>query len=157
MSLKKDLSYFDLTNIVVGAIVGSDIYIASAITAGLIGPFSIIVWVVAGIVATILAMVFAYSSYYVPRVGGSFAYVSAAFDEFWGFLAGWSMWVAEVLSLPVFALTFTNYLQYYVPLNLAGQLLVKGAFLFGLTAVNIFGVKAAAWPSSLSSTFQQTS
>jgi len=143
MSLKKDLSYFDLTNIVVGAIVGSDIYIASAITAGLIGPFSIIVWVVAGIVATILAMVFAYSSYYVPRVGGSFAYVSAAFDEFWGFLAGWSMWVAEVLSLPVFALTFTNYLQYYVPLNLAGQLLVKGASLFGLTAVNIFGVKAA--------------
>ena len=42
MELKRDLSYFDLTNIVVGAIVGSDIYIASAITAGLIGPFSII-------------------------------------------------------------------------------------------------------------------
>lgn len=143
MALKRDLSYFDLTNIVVGAIVGSDIYIASALTAGLIGPFSIIVWIVAGVLATILALIFAYSSYYVPRVGGSFAYVSAAFDDFYGFLAGWSMWIAEVLSLPVFAITFTNYLQYFVQLNFPEQLILRGLFLFGLTIVNIFGVKAA--------------
>ena len=141
--MKRDLSYFDLTNIVVGAVVGSDIYIASAITAGLIGPFSIVVWIVAGAAATVLAMIFAYSSYYVPRVGGSFAFVSTAFDDFYGFLAGWSMWIAEVLSLPVFALTFANYLQYFIPLNFPQQILVKGVFLFGLTSVNIFGVKAA--------------
>ena len=143
MALKRDLSFFDLTNIVVGAIIGSDIYIASALTARLIGPFSIIVWIVAGIIATILAMIFAYSAYYVPKVGGSFAFVSTAFDEFWGFIAGWSMWIAEVLSLPVFALTFVNYLQYYVQLSFLAQFFVKAVFLFGLTAVNIFGVKAA--------------
>ncbi len=143
MELKRDLSLFDLTNIVVGAIVGSDIYIASAITAGLIGPFSIIIWLVAGAFATVLAMIFAYSAYYVPKVGGSFAFVSAAFDDFYGFIAGWSMWIAEVLSLPVFAITFANYLQYFVSLNLSEQVIVKAAFLFGLTAVNIFGVKAA--------------
>jgi basic amino acid/polyamine antiporter, APA family len=142
--LKRDLSFFDLTNIVVGAIVGSDIYIASAITAGLIGPFSIVAWIVAGLMATVLALVFAYSAYYVPRVGGSFAFVSAAFDDFYGFLAGWSMWIAEVLSLPVFALTFTNYLQYFTgALSFELQLLVKTLFVFGLTYVNIRGVKAA--------------
>ena len=143
MELKRDLSYYDLTNIVIGAIVGSDIYIASAITAGLVGPLSILVWIVAGIMATILALVFAYSSYYVPRVGGSFAFVSAAFDDFYGFLAGWSMWIAELAALPVFALTFTFYLQYFIQLDDLQQLLVKAAFLFGLTLVNIFGVKAA--------------
>ncbi len=143
MELKRDLSLFDLTNIVVGAIVGSDIYIASAITAGLIGPFSIIIWLVAGAFATVLAMIFAYSAYYVPKVGGSFAFVSTAFDDFYGFIAGWSMWIAEVLSLPVFAITFTNYLQYFIPLNLPEQVVIKTVFLFGLTAVNIFGVKAA--------------
>ncbi len=78
-------------------------------------------------------MIFAYSPYYVPKVGGSFAFVSTAFDEFWGFIAGWSMWIAEVLSLPVFELTFANYLQYYVPLNFPEQFLVKAVFLFGLT------------------------
>src|SRR5215467_16183471 len=143
MALKRELSYFDLTNIVIGAIVGSDIYIASALTARLIGPFSIVVWVVAGIIATILAMIFAYSAYYVPKVGGSFAFVSTAFDKYWGFIAGWSMWIAEVLSLPVFALTFTNYLEHYLPLNFPEELIVKATFLFGLTAVNIFSVKAA--------------
>src|SRR5439155_9501313 len=122
---------------------GSDIYIASAITAGLIGPFSLVVWIIAGLIATLLALIFAYSSYYVPKVGGSFAYVSTAFDDFYGFLAGWSMWIAEILALPVFAITFANYLQYFIPLNFPQQLLVKGAFLFGLTSVNIFGVKAA--------------
>jgi amino acid transporter len=143
VALKRDLGLFDLTNIVVGAIIGSDIYIASALTAGLVGPFSVVLWVVAGIMAIILALVFAYSAYYTPKVGGPFAYVSETFNDFWGFLAGWSMWIAEVISLPVFAITFTNYLQYFVALSVPEQLGVKALFLFGLTAVNIVGVKAA--------------
>ncbi|HEY6283306.1 MAG TPA: APC family permease, partial [Nitrososphaerales archaeon] len=131
------------TNIVVGAIIGSDIYIASALTASLVGPFSVILWVVAGLMAIVLAMIFAYSAYYVPKVGGPFAYVSTAFNDFYGFLAGWSMWIAEVISLPVFAITFVNYLGYFMTLDLPAQLAVKALFLFGLTAVNIFGVRAA--------------
>lgn len=143
MALKRDLSLFDLTNIVVGAIIGSDIYIASALTASLVGPFSVILWVVAGLMAIVLAMIFAYSAYYVPKVGGPFAYVSTAFNDFYGFLAGWSMWVAEVISLPVFAITFVNYLGYFIGLSLPAQLVVKALFLFGLTGVNIVGVRAA--------------
>ena len=143
VALKRDLSLFDLTNIVVGAVIGSDIYIASALTASLVGPFSVVLWVVSGIMALVLAMIFAYSAYYIPKVGGPFAYVSETFGDFWGFLAGWSMWIAEVISLPVFAITFSNYLQYLVPLDTAEQLALKAAFLFGLTAVNIYGVRAA--------------
>ena len=144
MKLKRDLSFFDLTNIIIGSIVGSDIYIASALTAGLIGPFSIFVWLVAGFFAILLALIFAYSSYYVPKVGGSFAFVSAAFDDFYGFLAGWSMWIAELAALPVFAITFVFYLQYFFPnLEPLQQILIKGLFLFSLTFVNILGVKTA--------------
>ncbi len=95
MDFKKELSLFDLTSIVVGSVIGADIYIASAITAGMLGPFSIVVWVIAGIFATVIALVFAYCSYYIPKVGGPFAYVSEAFDDFYGFLTGWSMWIAE--------------------------------------------------------------
>lgn len=143
MAAIKKLSLFDLTNIVVGSIVGADIYIASALTAGIIGPFAIIVWVVAGICAAILALVFAYCSYYVPRVGGPYSFVTKAFDEFFGFLTGWSMLVAEVLSLPVFAIAFVQYLQFFFPLNWLQEVLVKGLFLLTLTLINIIGVKAA--------------
>ena len=143
MPLKKELTTFDLTSIVVGSIVGADIYIASALTAGLLGPVAMIVWIIAGVCATIIALVFAYCSYYVPRVGGPFAYVSEAFDEFYGFLTGWSIWIAEILSLPVFAIAFVQYLQYFVMLNPYEQILIKGLFLFTLTYINIRGVKAA--------------
>jgi APA family basic amino acid/polyamine antiporter len=54
------------------------------------------------------------------------------------------MWIAEVISLPVFAITFTNYLQYFVMLNFPEQLGVRAAFLFGLTAVNVVGVRGRA-------------
>jgi amino acid transporter len=143
MDFKKELSLFDLTNIVVGSVVGADIYIASAITAGMLGPFSLVVWVIAGVFATIIALVFAYCSYYIPKVGGPFAYVSAAFDDFFGFLTGWSMWIAELISLPVFAIAFVRYLEYLAPLTSGEEVLVKGIFLFGLTTINIFGVKIA--------------
>jgi APA family basic amino acid/polyamine antiporter len=143
MDFKKELSLFDLTNIVVGSVVGADIYIASAITAGMIGPFSLVLWVVAGAFATIIALVFAYCSYYVPKVGGPFAFVSEAFDDFYGFLTGWSMWIAELISLPVFAIAFVRYLEYLVPLGPVMEIAVKGIFLFALTIVNIIGVRIA--------------
>jgi amino acid transporter len=143
MTLKKDLSFFDLTSIIVGAIVGADIYIASAITAGLVGPIAIFVWIIAGIFALVLALIFAYSSYYVPKVGGPFAFVSKAFDNFYGFLTGWSMWIAEMMALPVFAIAFTQYLHFFIDLTFWQEVLVKGVFLFGLTTINIFSVKTA--------------
>jgi len=130
-------------NIVIGAIVGSDIYIVPGLVAGLIGPFAIAVWIVAGVISMVLVMVFAYCSYYVPNVGGSFAYVSKAFDNFYGFIAGWSMSIAEIVALPVFAIVFTNYLVYFFPLTYGAQLLVRAVFIVALVAVNIVGVKAA--------------
>ena len=122
---------------------GSDIYIVPGLVAGLIGPFAIVVWILAGALSMVLVMVFAYCSYYVPDVGGSFAYVSTAFDRFYGFIAGWSMSIAEVIALPVFAIVFTSYLEYFVPLSYGEELAVRTAFVIALVAVNIFGVKAA--------------
>lgn len=70
MDFKKELSLFDVTNIIVGSVIGADIYVASAIISGLLGPFSLVIWVIAGIFATVIALIFAYCSYYVPKVGG---------------------------------------------------------------------------------------
>jgi APA family basic amino acid/polyamine antiporter len=143
LGLRRDLSYFDLMNIVIGAIVGSDIYIVPGITAGLIGPFAIVVWIIGGLMAMALAMVFGYCAYYVPNVGGSYAYVSKAFNKFYGFVAGWSMCIAEIVALPVFAIVFTSYLQFFVPLSGGAQVAVKTLFVLAFVAVNIQGVRAA--------------
>jgi amino acid transporter len=130
-------------NIVIGAIIGSDIYIVPGLIAGLIGPSAIGVWIIGGAISMVLAIVFAYCSYYVPNVGGSFAFVSKAFDDFYGFIAGWSMCIAEIIALPVFAIVFTNYFQYFIPLTYIAQLLVRTIFIIVLTIINIVSVKAA--------------
>jgi amino acid transporter len=88
MSFRPALSFFDVTNITVGAIVGADIYIAAAITAGMVGPASLLAWALAGILATTLALTLAECARLVPEVGGPYAYVHRAFGPFAGFAAG---------------------------------------------------------------------
>lgn len=141
MNLKKRLSSFDLTNLIIGSVIGADIYITPGLTAAMIGPASIIVWVVAGIFALVIALVFSYTSYYVPKVGGPFAFVSKAFGKFYGFLTGWLMLIAEMMALPLFAIVFTRYLHYFIELSSWQEVLVKGLFIFSLTTINILGVK----------------
>ena len=142
--LKSELTLFDVTNLVVGAIIGADIYVASAFGAGLLGPFSLVVWGVAGIIAIIIALCFAQCASMLPKVGGPYAYAHAAWGTFAGFIVGWSLWLAEWLSLAVFPVAFVQYLMFFLPgLNLISQVTVKVLFVIFLTITNVVGVKAA--------------
>lgn len=142
--LKSELTLFDVTNLVVGAIIGADVYVASAFGAGLLGPFSLVVWVVAGIIAIIIALCFAQCAAMLPKVGGPYAYAHAAWGNFAGFIVGWSLWLAEWMSLAVFPVAFTQYLMFFLPnLDWVSQIIIKAFFVVFLIATNIVGVKAA--------------
>jgi amino acid transporter len=140
----KKLSLFDVTNLVIGAIIGADIYVASSFGAGFLGPFSLVVWVFAGLIAIVIALCFAQCAALIPKVGGPYAYAKEAWGPFAGFTVGWSLWFAEWISLAVFPLAFTRYLMFFFPnMDLVTQILVKGAFVAFLAVTNIVGVKAA--------------
>jgi APA family basic amino acid/polyamine antiporter len=143
VGLKSELTLFDVTNLVIGAIIGADVYVASAFGAGLLGPFSLVVWVVAGVIAIVIALCFAQCAALLPKVGGPYAYAHAAWGTFAGFVVGWSLWLAEWMSLAVFPVAFTNYLMYFFSLNWATQVVVKVLFVVFLIVTNIVGVKAA--------------
>ena len=96
-TLQKKLSMFDVTNLVVGAIIGADIYVASSLGAQYLGPFSLVVWVIAGVIAIIIALCFAMCAGLVQKVGGPYAYAKEAFGPFSGFIVGWSLWFAELI------------------------------------------------------------
>jgi APA family basic amino acid/polyamine antiporter len=143
-ALQRKLTLFDVTNLVVGAIIGADIYVASSFGAGYLGPFSLVAWVVAGIIAIIIALCFAQCAALLPKVGGPYAYAKEAWGSFAGFVVGWSLWFAEWISLAVFPLAFTQYLMFFLPnLGFAWQVLIKALFVAFLAATNIIGVKAA--------------
>ena len=94
----RKLNLFDVTNLVVGGTVGADIYIVASLGSAYLGPASLLVWLVAGAIATILALNFAKAAALVPRVGGSFAYAREAWGDFAGFMVGWPLWIAEVIK-----------------------------------------------------------
>jgi APA family basic amino acid/polyamine antiporter len=142
--LKSELTLFDVTNLVVGAIIGADIYVASAFGARNLGPFSLVVWVLGGIIAIVIALCFAQCAALLPKVGGPYAYAKEAWGPFAGFLVGWSLWLAEWVSLAVFPVVFAQYLMFFFPnLPLLFQTIVKGLFVAFLVTSNIVGVKAA--------------
>jgi APA family basic amino acid/polyamine antiporter len=142
--LERKLTFFDVTNLVVGAIIGADIYVASSFGAKNLGPFSLVVWVIAGIIAIIIALCFAQCAALVPKVGGPYAYAKEAWGPLAGFVVGWSLWFAELISLAVFPVAFTQYLMFFFPsLDPTLQVLTKVLFVVFLAATNVIGVKAA--------------
>jgi amino acid transporter len=144
IELQSKLTLFDVTNLVVGSIIGADIYVASAFGAGLLGPFSLVAWVVGGVIAIIIALCFAQCAALLPKVGGPYAYAHEAWGPFAGFVVGWSLWLAEWMSLAVFPVAFTQYLMFFLPgLSLPLQIVVKLSFVLFLIFTNVVGVKAA--------------
>lgn len=140
----KKLSLFDVTNLVVGTIVGADIYIAAAFGAGFLGPASLIAWIIAGIMAIIVALSFAECSSAIPRVGGPYIYAKEAFGDFVGFLVGWALMIAGWSALAVFPLAFVAYLKYFFPnMSFILQAIVKIIFVLFLAFINYVGAKDA--------------
>lgn len=142
--LKRELGLFDVTNLVIGTIVGADIYIAAAFGASYLGPSSIFAWLIAGIMAVVIALCFAECSSLLPKVGGPYAYAKDAFGDFTGFMVGWSLLIASWAAISVFPLAFVSYLLYFYPaMPLWLQTLVKIIFVIFLTIINYYGVKEA--------------
>jgi len=142
--LQRKLNTFDVTNLVVGSIIGADIYIAAAIGARLVGPSSLIVWLVAGLMAIVIALSFSHCAMLMPRVGGPYAYVKEVGGPFAGFEVGWGLFLAEWFSLAVFPVAFAQYFASLVPgIGADGQILLKGTFIAIVFLTNIIGVKVA--------------
>lgn len=133
-----------MTNLVVGSIIGADIYVAAAIGAKLVGPASLIVWLAAGFMAIVIALSFSHCAMLMPRVGGPYAYVKEVSGPFSAFEVGWALLLAEWFSLAVFPVAFAQYFVAMVPgIDQTGQILLKGAFILIIFVTNVFGIKAA--------------
>jgi amino acid transporter len=138
------LSAFDVTNLVVGSIIGADIYVATAISSRLVGPAALIIWIAAGVMALVIAFSFAYCVMALPKVGGPYAFVTAVSSPFPGFMIGWALLLAEWFSLSVFPVAFAQYFTALVPgIDALGQAALKGVFIIIIIATNVVGVKAA--------------
>src|SRR6185437_8505913 len=144
--LRAQLGLLDATLLVVGAVVGADIYIVAAIGAQFLGPAQLVAWLAAGVLAGFIALSFVQCAMIDADVGGSYAYARLAFGPFAGFVAGWALYAGEWVALSVFPLGVVQYLAPVLPGGAGGgaAFLIKVLFILAITLLNIRGVRQSA-------------
>src|SRR6201991_2657435 len=93
--LVRGLSMLDATMIVVGSMIGSGIFIASAESARLVGSpgWLLAAWAVAGVLTITGALCCAELAAMMPRAGGQYVFLREAYGAPVGFLFGWALFL----------------------------------------------------------------
>lgn len=91
--LPRSLNLFDTTTTVVGAIIGTGIFLKAAAIAQLLPDpnMVLLLWVAAGVLSLFGALVITELGGMFPHSGGLYIYLMEAFGPFVAFLFGWSM------------------------------------------------------------------
>jgi basic amino acid/polyamine antiporter, APA family len=108
----RGLSLFDSTMMVVGAMIGSGIFIVPAEMARNIGSsgWLLVAWGVAGAVTVAGALCYGELSAMMPQAGGMYIYLREAYSPVCGFLYGWTFFlVIETGTIAAVAVAFARF------------------------------------------------
>ena len=101
-----------------GTVIGSGIFLVPTDMVKAVGsPGTVFaVWVFGGVLSLFGALTYAELSAALPEAGGEYAYLTAAYGPFWGFLYAWTQtWVAKSASIAALATAFYTYLADFLP------------------------------------------
>jgi basic amino acid/polyamine antiporter, APA family len=106
------LNLFDATMVVVGAMIGSGIFIVPSEMARNIGSagWLLVAWSVAGVLTIAGALCYGELSGMMPHAGGMYVYLREAYSPLWGFLYGWTLFsVIETGTIAAVAVAFARF------------------------------------------------
>jgi APA family basic amino acid/polyamine antiporter len=147
VAYRRTLGLFSGTMAVVGGIIGSGIFINSAIVAQRVGTASLTlgVWILGGVLALIGAFCFGELGQRRPEAGGQYVYIREALGPLPAFLYAWALLlVIATGAIAAVAVTFANYTSALLGLGPEASLPLAGSAILVLTIVNYVGVKPAA-------------
>jgi APA family basic amino acid/polyamine antiporter len=110
--LTRGLNLFDSTMLVVGAMIGSGIFIVPAEMSRQIGAagWLLVAWGVAGVLTISGALCYGELSAMMPSAGGMYVYLREAYSPLWGFLYGWTLFsVIETGTIAAVAVAFARF------------------------------------------------
>lgn len=152
MSQKKSgvLSIFTLTMITVGSVDS----VRNLPSSALFGSQLIVFFILGAIFFLIpAALISAELASGWPKQGGIYVWVKEAFGKKIGFLAIWLQWIENVIWYPTLLAFVAGTIGYLISPSLVNDpyflwLMIVGAF-WGTTLINLCGMKASAWMSTL--------
>jgi basic amino acid/polyamine antiporter, APA family len=117
-ALRRALGPWSAVSIIMGTVIGSGIFLVPSDMIKAVGsPGTVfVVWIFGGVLSLFGALTYAELSAALPRAGGEYAYLTAAYGPFWGFLYAWTQtWVAKSASIAALATAFYSYLADFLP------------------------------------------
>jgi APA family basic amino acid/polyamine antiporter len=143
--LKRRLSLFDATLLLIGNVVGAGIFTTSGFLANeLPHPFFFLaIWIVGGILTMCGALTYAEMAGMLPYSGGDYQFLKVAYGPWAGFLLGWvSFWVINPGSIAALSIALVSYMKGFFSFNtvLSEKLSAVGIISF-LSLVNYRGVR----------------
>lgn len=149
--MTRRLRFFDILCLGVNAIVGSGIFLIPGRLVGGLGPASVLLFALCGVLLLAVALCFAEASSRVDRNGGPYNYARIAFGEQTGFAVGWIAVVTALLSYAAVASGLPHYIATWWPAAANGWTAhaVSGVVIFCLAALNYRGVVLGARTTDL--------
>jgi APA family basic amino acid/polyamine antiporter len=114
----RGLGLLDSTMLVAGSMIGSGIFIVSAIISRQVGSpgWLIVVWLVTGLLTLMASLSYGELAAMMPKAGGQYVYLREAFSPLWGFLYGWTLFlVIQTGTIAAVAVGFARYSGVLVP------------------------------------------
>ncbi len=143
----RGLGLFDSTMLVMGAMIGSGIFIVPADMARRLGSpgWLLAAWAVAGLLTIAGALSYGELAAMVPRAGGMYIYLREAFSPVWGFSYGWTFFtVIQTGSIAAVAVAFARFLGVVWPAISEDRYVTAPLRLFGGYAVSLSTVQLVA-------------
>ena len=120
--LVRGLTLTDTTALVVGTVIGTGVFIKSAIMAQDAGSPMLVLaaWVAAGLLSLAGALSYAELGAMLPQAGGEYVYLRRSYGELAAFLYGWMRFlVAGSGSIAILGVGFATFLSAIVPMDTA--------------------------------------
>jgi basic amino acid/polyamine antiporter, APA family len=126
--------------------VGSSIYYALGLTAGIALGLTPLVFIVSGIIFAATAATYAEGTVRYPEAGGSSSFARHAFNELVSFTAAWAQMLNYVITVAISVIFVPHYLSiFWEPLRTNPWDIVVGiALTWVLVGLNIVGIQEAA-------------
>ncbi|MBI3508133.1 MAG: amino acid permease [Chlamydiia bacterium] len=142
----KKLSFRALVSLVIGSQIGSGVFLLPASLA-ILGPISLFGWLISGVGAILLALVFSQLSLRLPQSGGPHVYMERAFGKTAAFYTAWTYWVVSWMSSIAVILAAVGYLSSMI--SIASPAMMLLAEILIITTISLINMRGAGVAGSL--------
>ncbi len=126
-SLKRQLGAFDLTMLGIGAIIGTGIFVLTAVAANKAGPGMMYSFVIAGVVCALTALIYSEIAAMVPVAGSAYTYSYAVLGELIAWMVGWALILEYAVAAGAVAVGWSGYANGFLASDMFG-LVEAGSF-----------------------------